>query len=191
MNDESGYIQFLAAARAGDRVGMGRLAVLVWERLYPFVFRMTQSRDATEDIIQETLLTMLRRLSSLRDGRCFWSWIYRIAWNRIQDRVRSRRLQALHKDRPLRKPGATAEGCPHGSGVNDPLDTLVRAESLQQVSDALTQLNDQYRDVLQLRCYEDLPYTEIAARVRTSPDQVRVRFHRAKESLKARLACCV
>jgi hypothetical protein len=30
MNDESGYIQFLAEARSGDRVGMGRLAVLVW-----------------------------------------------------------------------------------------------------------------------------------------------------------------
>ena len=67
MSDNSGYIQFLSGARSGDQAAMGRLAVLVWEQLYPFVFRTTLDRDATEDVLQETLLTMLRRLDSLRD----------------------------------------------------------------------------------------------------------------------------
>ena len=71
MSDESGYMQFLAEARSGGQAGMGRLAVLVWERLFPFVLRTIRNRDAAEDILQETLLTMLRRLDSLRDGRRF------------------------------------------------------------------------------------------------------------------------
>jgi RNA polymerase sigma-70 factor (ECF subfamily) len=186
MNDESGYIQFLAEARSGGQAGMSRLAVLVWERLYPFVFRTTQNRDATEDILQETLLTMLRRLSSLRDGQRFWAWIYRIAWSKIQDRVRDRRLRSLHET-TVRERGE-AEGCLAGDG--DPLDVQVREETLQQVSAAITRLNHRQRDILQLRCYEELPYTEIAARTRTSPDKVRVRFHRAKKSLQAQLVHC-
>jgi RNA polymerase sigma-70 factor (ECF subfamily) len=186
MNDQSGYIQFLAEARTGDRVGMGRLAELVWERLYPFVFRMTLDRDATEDVIQETLLTMLRRLDSLRDCQRFWPWIYRIAWNRVQDRLRDRRLQSLHEAALLRR----AHGEGRLSADHDPLDAQVRAETLERVSAAVARLNHRQRDILQLRCYEDLPYTEIAARTRTSPDKVRVRFHRAKKSLKTRLACC-
>ncbi len=114
MSDQSGYIQFLAEARSGGQAALGRLAVLVWERLYPFVLRTTQNRDATEDILQETLLTMLRRLGSLREGERFWPWIYRIAWSRIQDRVRDRRLQSLRRGRPLclPAPGATTGGCP-------------------------------------------------------------------------------
>lgn len=186
MNDESGYIQFLAEARSGGQAAMGRLAVLVWERLYPFVFRTTQDRDATEDVIQETLLTMLCRLDSLRDGQRFWAWIYRIAWRKIQDRVRDRRLRSLHET-TVRQRGE-AEGC--FSGDSDPLDVQVREETLQQVSAAIARLNHEQRDILQLRCYEELPYTEIAARTCTSPEKVRVRFHRAKKSLKTRLACC-
>ncbi len=186
MSDESGYMQFLAEARSGGQAGMSRLAVLVWERLFPFVLRMIRSRDAAEDILQETLLTMLRRLNSLRDGRRFWPWIYRIAWSKVQDRLRDRRRRALQ---------ATALRCRAQaedllSGPNDPLETQVRAETLQQIAVAIARLNRRQRDILQLRCYEDLPYTEIAARTCTSPEKVRIRFHRAKESLKAQLAGC-
>lgn len=186
MSDAIAYIQFLAEARSGDQAGMGHLARLVWERLYPFVFRTTQDRDATEDILQETLLTMLCRLGSLRDGERFWPWIYRIAWSRIQDRVRDRRLRTLHETAVRRR----AYADDHTSCDNDPLDVQVHEETLEQVAAAIAELNRQQRDVLALRCYEDLPYAEIAARTRISPERARVHFHRAKKSLKARLACC-
>jgi RNA polymerase sigma-70 factor (ECF subfamily) len=186
MSDDSGYIQFLAEARSGDQAGMSRLAALVWERLFPFVSRTIRNRDATEDILQETLLTMLRRLHSLRDGRRFWPWIYRIAWSKVQDRLRDRQRRRLHATALRRR--ANAEDLL--SGGNDPLEAQVRAETLQQIAVAIARLNRRQRDILQLRCYDDLPYTEIAARTRTSPEKVRIRFHRAKESLKAQLACC-
>jgi RNA polymerase sigma factor (sigma-70 family) len=76
------------------------------------------------------------------------------------------------------------------SAANDPLEAQVRAETLQQIALAVARLNRRQRDILQLRCYEDLPYTEIAARTHTSPEKVRIRFHRAKESVKAQLVGC-
>jgi RNA polymerase sigma-70 factor (ECF subfamily) len=186
MSDESGYMQFLAEARSGGQAGMGRLAVLVWERLFPFVLRLTRSRDATEDVLQETLLTMLRRLHCLRDGRRFWPWIYRIAWSKVQDRLRDRQRRRLQAS-ALRYRTSDEDFL---SGTNDPLESQVRAETLQRISVALARLSRRQQDILQLRCYDDLPYTEIAARTRTSPGKVRLRFHRAKESLKAQLAGC-
>ncbi len=185
MGDHSGAIQFLAEARSGGQAALGRLAVLVWERLYPFIFRMTLSRDATEDVLQETLLTMLRRLRSLRDGERFWPWIYRIAWNKVQDRLRDRRLQSRSEIILLRRRSEDDR-----SGDNDPLATQVREETLEQVTAAMARLDRRQRDILRLRCYDDLPYTEIAARTRTSPDGARVRFHRAKKSLRTQLVCC-
>jgi len=186
MSDDSGYIQVLAEARSGGQAGMGRLAVLVWERLFPFVLRAIRNRDAAEDILQETLLIMLRRLNSLRDCQRFWPWIYRIAWSKVQDRLRDRQRCRLRAT-ALRR-GARAED--PWSGANDPLEVQVRAETLQQISVALARLNRRQQDILQLRCYDDLPYTEIAARTCTSPEKVRTRFHRAKRSLKAQLAAC-
>ena len=187
MKDDSEAIQFLTEARSGDQAGMGRLAELVWERVYPFVFRTTLDRHATEDIIQDTLLTMLRRIHSLRDTQRFWPWIYRIAWNKIQDRHRDRKLQSACTTALLRSGDAENGGHGHEDNL---LDTQVREEILQQVTTAITRLNRHQRDILQLRCYDELPYAEIASRTSTTPEKARVRFHRAKKSLKAHLQTC-
>lgn len=187
MNDDSGTIQFLTEARSGDQAGMGRLAKLVWERIYPFVLRTTLDRHATEDIIQDTLLTMLRRIHSLRDTERFWPWIYRIAWNKIQDRHRDRRLQSAYTTALLRSRDTESDGHEHEDSL---LDIQVREEILQQVTAAITRLNRRQRDILQLRCYDELPYAEIASRTSTTPEKARVHFHRAKKSLRAHLQTC-
>lgn len=186
MSDHSGYIQFLDGARAGEQAATGRLATLVWEQLYPFIFRTTLDRDATEDLIQETLLAMLRQLGSLRDPERFWPWIYRIAWSKIRDRLRDRRMRSLHERTTLRDIGDESFAC---AGDMGPLEAQVREETLRQVSTAIAQLNHQQRDVVHLRCYEDLSYTEIAERVQITPQKARVHFHRARKTLKKQLVC--
>lgn len=188
MNEENDTIRILAEAQSGSQAGMGRLATLVWDRLYPFVVRTTLNQDATEDILQETLLAMIRGIASLRDHTRFWPWMYRIAWNKTQDTFRRRRLQSSAENsllQALRHVDHT-----HGSCSNL-LEAKIRDETLQRVTAEVKRLNDQHRDVIELRCYEQLPYDEIATRMDTTPEKARVRFHRAKESLKARLACTV
>jgi RNA polymerase sigma-70 factor (ECF subfamily) len=164
---------------------MGHLAVIVWEQLYPFVFRSTLRHEVTEDVLQETLLTMVRQLAALRESQRFWPWIYRIAWSKIQDALRQhRRFSAktlLLRDR--HHPSRTQAG---GDSL---LDAKIRDETRQQVSAVVEQLSDQHRDVVRLRYYDDLPYDQIALLTRTTPQKVRLRFHRAKKSLKARLLC--
>ncbi|MEN6576373.1 MAG: sigma-70 family RNA polymerase sigma factor [Phycisphaerales bacterium] len=188
MCDSSGYIQFLVGARSGDQIAMGRLAMLVWERLYPFALRTTLDRNAAEDVVQETLLAMLRRIGSLRDEERFWPWMYRIAWSKIRNRLRHRRLQSLYERMTLLGRNAEHDACCSDMG---PLDAQVREETLREVSAAIARLNREQRDILHLRCYEDLPYTEIAARTQTTPQKARVHFHRAKKSLRKQLACRV
>ena len=65
MREDREYTGLLADARAGKQDSLGALAVLVSQQLYPFVFRTTLDRDATEDILQETLLAMVSRLAGL------------------------------------------------------------------------------------------------------------------------------
>ena len=185
MRADDEHIDLLSQARAGSEGGMGRLAVLVWDRLYPFVFRTTLNRDATEDILQETLLAMISRLDSLREDAKFWPWIYRIAWTKIQDLLRRRHQQSsLYRDPHV----ATERQGPDESV----LDATIRAETLEQIAAAVEHLRGRQRDVLHLRCYEQLPYTEIASRTQTTPDRARVNFHRAKKTVRKRiLAGCV
>jgi RNA polymerase sigma-70 factor, ECF subfamily len=183
MSHSSQSIQpFLIAARAGSRADMERLAVAIREQLYPFVLRTTCNCDLTEDILQETLLAVVQKLGSLRDTRKFWPWVYRIAWNEIRDSVRLSRLHASAKASLLcnrSQDGHTDHG--------NLLEAKIHAETLQQLSALLEELSREHRDVLALRCYEQLPYTEIASLTRTTPQKARARFHRATQSLRAKL----
>jgi len=190
MSKDNEYIQqLLSEARSGSRTSMGRLAVVIWERLYPFVFRTTLNHDLTEDVLQETLLSIVRQVTSLRESQRFWPWVYRIARSKIQDNLRRRRVRSSGKAWLLQKQYHSSVAQATSENL---LETKIHKEALQQVSDIVEQLSRHQRDVLHLRYYEQLPYAEIASLTRTTPQMARVRFHRAKKSLKSRLlACCV
>jgi len=183
MNEDNENIQqLLSEARSGNRASMGRLAGSVRERLYPFVFRTTFDHDLTEDVLQETLLTMVGQVACLREKRKFWPWVFRIAWNKIQDNLRSRRYQSSGKASLIRN--QSYEG---RAGAGSLLEATIHAERLQQLSALTEQLSRQHRDILHLRYYEQLPYSEIATLTSTTPQKARARFYRAKKFLKARM----
>lgn len=183
MNGDNENIQqLLSEASSGNRAGMERLAGIVRERLYPFVYRTTLNHDLTEDVLQETLLTMVGQIACLRDKRRFWPWVFRIAWSKLQDNLRSSRLQRSVKNSLLRRRSYEAPAC---SGSL--LEATILDERLRQLSALIGQLSRRHRDILYLRYYEQLPYTEIAAITRTTPQQARAQFHRVREYLKARM----
>ena len=181
MNKKEPSIQcLLSQARSGSRTGMDRLASMTWERLYPFVFRLTWNHDLTEDILQETLLAVVKEVNALRDTRRFWPWVHRIARNKIQDNFRRSKLQDSGKTVLRSRSGDVKTN-------GDILDAKIREEKLQRLRTLIEQLNRQHRDVLRLRYYEQMPYTEIASMTRTTPEKARARFHRARKRLKAQL----
>jgi RNA polymerase sigma-70 factor (ECF subfamily) len=194
MEDNENIQQLLSEARSGNRTSMERLAVIVWERLYPFVFRTTLNHDLTEDVLQETLLTMVGQVARLRDKSRFWPWVFRIAYSKLQDNLRRRRAQGSGKAHVSRAScprfeGETPSTRPYEdrTGNGSLLEAAIQAERLQQLSALIEQLSRQHRDILRLRYYEQLPYTEIATLTRTTPAKARARFHRAKKYLKAHL----
>jgi RNA polymerase sigma-70 factor (ECF subfamily) len=133
-------------------------------------------------VLQETLLTMVGQIASLRDERRFWPWVFRIAWSKLQDNHRRSRAQGSGMASFLRnQPHQTRAG---GENL---LDATIHAERLQQLSEIVEQLSRQHRDILRLRYYEQLPYSKIAALIHTTPQKARARFHRAKKFLKAQI----
>ena len=180
--DNENTQQLLSEARSGSQASMGRLADVVRERLYPFVFRTTLDHDLTEDVLQETLLTMVGKVDCLRDKDRFWPWVFRIAWSKIQDNLRRRKHQSTGKASFFRN-----RSYEDMAGSGNLLDATIHAERLQRLSELVEQLSRQHRDILRLRYYEQLPYTKIAALTSTTPQKARARFHRAKKYLKAQL----
>ena len=183
MTEKTQYLRLLSEARSGSHADLNRLATLVRDRLYPFVFRNTINHDCTEDILQETLLAMIQQLAFLRQNSRFWPWIYQIARSKILQDIRCQQRQSAIRAAIMRSQSLSDRPNSHGSSV----DATIHEERLQQLSAAVQQLAGHYGDIIQLRGYRQLPYTEIASITHSSPQKARVCFHRAKKTLRARL----
>jgi RNA polymerase sigma-70 factor (ECF subfamily) len=81
----------LAAAR-GDRAAFAALVARHHDRLVAFGWRLTGSKAEAEDLAQDILMALPRKLAGWRAEARFTTWLYRVAVNAAQDR---RRRQAV------------------------------------------------------------------------------------------------
>jgi RNA polymerase sigma factor (sigma-70 family) len=113
----------------------------------------------------------------------FWGWIFRTALGKVQHHFRlqgARRLaqKTTSDDFVLES---------HASDDNNPMNALVSEEIRKTVLGALQAIKIKYRNILVLRCFENLSYGEIAMIVGGSELRARLLFFRAKHSLKNQL----
>ena len=188
MNTETvdtGVTQLIHAAREGDRVCMGQLAELAEARLLPYIYRLTLNHDLAQELCQQTLVKMVESLGQLERVDRFWCWLYRHAMGQVQhyfrDRTRRHRvaMDAQSEERLAQYGTRRPE---------DGLDQAARLELSDIIIDAIMELRLVYRNVIILRCYEDLSYAEIGEHMACKELRARVLFYRAKRALKRQLA---
>ena len=125
----------------------------------PFVWRVARARGIPvvhiPDILQETFLTVLRRLSSYQEQGTIKGWLYTIADGHICGyfRSESRRLRRMMQYARIVPDGE--EGCPIE-------DRLRRSEGTQLVQQFIDGLPERLREVFLLCCVEGLPGVEVA-----------------------------
>lgn len=175
----------IAGAQRGDQASMGRLAELAEARLTTYIFRLTLSQDLTEELCQKTLLKMVQSLKKLENADRFWNWLLRHAMGEVQhyyrDRKRRREAEMEILNRECFEQYVSRNH-------HDGLDEAARIELSDIIYDAIAQLRFHYRNVLVLRCYEDLSFAEIAEFMDCKELRARVLFYRAKRALKQHLS---
>ena len=177
------HIDLIKRSQSGDKDSQEKLAELVRERLRSFVLRVTFSDQTSDDIVQETLLEMFKVLGKLEKADRFWPWLYKMARNKIRQHWRD---ESRHKGKGVDQ-GGTVDQLDGKEGTGG-LARMISTELSQLVMGAMGKLKSEYREVLTLRCYEQLSYREMARVIGCSEFGVRVRFYRAKKSLEKQLS---
>ena len=70
---------------------------------------------------------------------------------------------------------------------NDPEETIQRHETIDAIRRAISAIPEKYRDVVVLRLYAELPFSEVAEVLHISENSAKVIFHRAKKLLSEEL----
>jgi RNA polymerase sigma-70 factor (ECF subfamily) len=157
-------------------------------RVFSMARRMVANESDAEDVTQEVLLQVVRKLSTFRGKSALPTWLYRITLNTALSH---------HRKRALRE----------GNRVSDPLDTLLEEgegklgrgaspspevelearETRGLIEEAIAGLPDIYQEVFVLSEVEGLPDADIADRTGMSLPAVKSRLHRARAMLRQAL----
>jgi RNA polymerase sigma-70 factor (ECF subfamily) len=183
MSEIYDYNQLVGQAQLGDKESLELLARKARGELSAYIYRITLDFDLTEDILQETLMEMVRSVKSLRDRERFRSWLYRIASNKIKKHYR-----ITGNKRIMNKTVFDADKLSQQTAQSpDGLSQMLKKELAQAITRAMTKLKYNYRNVLILRCFEQMSYPDIAYSMGCSSIEAQLLFFRAKQSLKKQL----
>jgi RNA polymerase sigma-70 factor (ECF subfamily) len=178
----------LQKAANGESAALETLVTLVMPHIEKQLLRYPLTDDDRRDLLQATLMQVVRRVGSFRGDSSFSTWLFRVTANealmmmRSHRRHRARLVGGLELEELGSLPAANDAAGPQAdmSAETNERDAGVRR--------ALAELPAEYRDVVALHYTHDLGLHEIAARLSTTESAVRSRLHRARSRLREILA---
>lgn len=172
--------QLIQQTLKGNQEAFGELVQRYRAPLLAAMLKISGHHTDAEDIVQDALLQAFVKLAGFRGHSSFYTWLYRIAINRlITCNRQGRRTTSLDVCRETGVEPADPHGTPDGQ--------LARSEQSGQLAKALSTLSDEHRRILKLRGIEGYDYDAIGQILHVRPGTVRSRLHRARTQLRDEL----
>ncbi len=149
--------------------------------VFTIIYRMIGRYHEAEDISQEVFITVYQKLYQFDTNKRFAPWIHRIAVNTAISYLRkNRKVTTLSFDETYIQGKELNPKCKS----SDPLHNLENQELYEDIMNAIGKLSNNYKVVLTLRYQLELTNQEIADTLGISKENVEVRIHRARKSLR-------
>jgi RNA polymerase sigma factor (sigma-70 family) len=162
-------------ARQGSRVAFEALVRRYQKPLYVLCYRYLRDHDLAADVAQRAFIRAIESLAELRDPDFFRGWLFKIGVNLALNQLRDRARFVSHtQSQPDAAPGVQAL-----------VESVEQSRVLQQ---AVSRLPTRQRQIVELRVYQELPFSEIAVALATSANAAKVSYHHAVKKLRLLVA---
>src|SRR6267142_1681845 len=153
--------ELLARCRRGEAAAWDELFDRHYAAAGRFIFQLGHdfTQEDAEEICQEAFLSVINNLDSFQGGSQFQTWLFRIAANKARD-YRERR-QAAKRGGGQTTISLQAEDPETGLMIDAPSNApgpdmaLMSAERMAMLHEALGQLEDPCREIIELRYFGD------------------------------------
>src|ERR671937_2207436 len=88
----------LERLKAGDDQALGDVADAYGSKIYQLAFRYLRNKEDAEEVTQDVLFKVYRKVCAFRGDAALSSWIYRITFNAAMSRLRTAKYQRSHDD---------------------------------------------------------------------------------------------
>ncbi len=181
MNEEnrptSDDAELVHRAQAGDLEAFGDLYERYADPIFRYIFSRVPVEAEAEDLTEAVFLKAFSAIGGYQDkGHPYSAYLYRVAKNTLADHWRGRETTFPLED---------AEEIEAQDPVLD--DQMIQMEQRAQMAEALTQLPEDYQEVIRLRVLTGMSTRETAWWLQRSEGAVRVLLHRALQALRTNL----
>jgi RNA polymerase sigma-70 factor (ECF subfamily) len=142
--------QIIIGCKKGDQGCFSRVVEIYAKRCFGYFYRLTGSREISEDLLSELFVKLVEKIGTYRGGS-FDGWIFAMASNIFYDHLRFKQRQTRLLDKQSRRlklqPAST-------EGRED--------DDTDQLQDALGKLDSDVRELIMMRYYSQLSFQEIS-----------------------------
>lgn len=144
------------------------------QQLYTFCLRLSSNRMLAEDATHDAFMSMRENIHTVHDASLFRSWLFAIARNKVYKLLkRDKRNGVINGDSLWEEQTSSSD--------------LETKELTDILSACINALKTEYREVILLREYENLSYSQIAAITGDSESSVKSRLFKARKALAEKL----
>ncbi len=185
--DETGRL--VVALRRGDPAAFETVVRDHSPALLAAARRILRNEEDAREALQDAFVSAFKAIGSFEGGARLSTWLHRIAINAALMKLRARRRRPETSIEEL-LPRFQADGhqvVPNEPWAEPPNELASRKETRALVRRMIEELPDSYRTVLLLRDLEELSTEEVARMLEVTPNAVKIRLHRARQALRAKL----
>jgi len=160
-------------AASNPRAAMEMVIQKYREPLYFHARYIVKDHQEAYDVVQEVFIKAMREQRLFNDEFKIKAWLFRVTSNLCFNQVRNRKRRGAILDTMMK---------PEAFGA-DQIETIFAGEQRNEVMAALDKLSEDHKEILILRYYDDLSYSEIADVLQVKLGTVMSRLSRARVRL--------
>ncbi len=166
--------RLIESAQKGNAEAFGDLVRHYEKFVFNIALSYMSNYDDAFDVAQDAFIKAWRRIDTFKGDSAFSTWLYRICSNTAKDALVQRNKAYCE--------GELEEHIPDRSKT--PEESAIENERAEELRRALNMLEPHMREMIILREFEELSYSEISEHLGLELGTVKSRLNRARERLR-------
>jgi len=183
----------LERLQSGEEQALADLVDTYGTKIYQLAFRYLRNKEDAEEVAQDVLLKVHRKVREFRGDSALSSWIYRITFNTAMSKLRSGEYKRSQEEQ--RMAAAAERDEQDGHRRLEPVDLAEMADEQvfktqlrKRMFAAILALPAIYRAPVMLRDVQGMSTEEASAFLRVKDQTLKSRLHRGRLILRKQLA---
>lgn len=173
--------ELIQRALAGEQTAYSQLMGHYRDSVYHTIIKMVKSTEDAEDLTIEAFGKAFSRLDQYSQDYAFSTWLFKIATNNCIDFIRKKRIKVTSMDTGF----TTSDGEiiyveAHAHNMT-PEEEIIYHQKVKLMRHLVTKLKPRYRELVELRYFEELSYEEIAETLNLPLGTVKAQLFRARD----------